>query len=95
MLLLLTSVDNNFRPPDIAPILTNRIVGAIVSVLLSSVVDRVFKPRSGQPKDSKIRISCFSAKHPELRRKSKNWSDWNQDNVFEWGNMSICELFFQ
>ena len=67
MLLLLTSVNNNFRPP----ILTNLIGGAIVSVLPSSSVDRVFKPRSGQTKDSKIGISCFSAKHAELRRKRR------------------------
>jgi len=72
MLLLLTSVNNNFRPPDISPILTNRIGGAIDSVLASSAVDRVFKPRSSQTKDSKIGISCFSAKHRELRRKSKD-----------------------
>jgi hypothetical protein len=43
----------------------------MVSVLASSAVDRVFEPRSGQTKDHKIVMCCFSAKHAALRRKSK------------------------
>jgi hypothetical protein len=39
----------------------------------SSVVDRGFEPRSGQTKDYKICICCFSSKHATLRRKSKDW----------------------
>jgi hypothetical protein len=39
------------------------------------------KTRSGQSKDRKIGICCFSAKHAALRRKSKDWLAWNQDNV--------------
>ena len=35
----------------------------MVGVLASSVVDRGFEPRSGQTKDYKIGICCFSAKH--------------------------------
>jgi 3-mercaptopyruvate sulfurtransferase SseA len=35
----------------------------MVSILASSVVDREFKPWSGQTKDYKIGICCFSAKH--------------------------------
>ena len=73
----------------------NRIGGVIVSVLTSSAVDRGFEPLSGQTKDHKIGICCFSAKHAALRRKSKDWSTRNQDNVSEWGNMSICKLLFQ
>jgi hypothetical protein len=61
----------------------------MVSVLASSVVDHGFKPWSGQTKDYKIGICCFSAKHAALRRKSKDWLAWNQDNVSEWGDMSI------
>ena len=53
----------------------------MVSVLASSVVDRGFELRSGQTKDYKIGICCFSAKHTTLRRKSKNWLAGNQDNV--------------
>ena len=39
----------------------NCISGVMVSVLASSVVDRMFDPRSGQTKDCKIGICCFSA----------------------------------
>ena len=35
--------------------------------------DWVFDHRSGQTKDYEIGISCFSAKHAALRRKSKDW----------------------
>jgi hypothetical protein len=35
----------------------------MISVLASSAVDFGFKPRSGQTKDYKIGICCFSAKH--------------------------------
>ena len=55
----------------------------MVSVLASSVVDRGFKPRSGQTKDYKIVICCFSAKHAALRRESKDWLAQNHDNVSE------------
>ena len=48
----------------------NCICGVMVSVLASSVVDYVFDPRSGQTKDYKIGICCFSTKHAVLRRKS-------------------------
>ena len=74
----------------------NRIGGVIVSVLISSAVDRGFEPRSGQTKDYEIGICCFSAKHTALRRKSKDWLARNQDNVFELGDMSIRRgLLFQ
>jgi hypothetical protein len=49
--------------------------GVIVSVLVSGPLDCGFVPRSGQPKDYKIGICCFSAKHAALRRKSKDCSD--------------------
>ena len=67
----------------------------MVSVLASSAVDYGFEPRSGQTKDYKIGICCFSAKHTALRRKSKDWLAQNQNNVSEWSDMSICELLFQ
>ena len=63
----------------------------MVSVLASSVVDRGFEPRSGQTKDYKIGICCFSARHAALRRKSKGWLVRNQDNVSEWGDISIAD----
>ena len=68
---------------------------ALVCVLTSIVIDRGFEPRSGQTKEYKIGICCFSAKHTALRRKSKDWLVRNQDNVSEWGDMSICGLLFQ
>jgi hypothetical protein len=42
--------------------------GVMVSVLASSAVDHGFEPRSGQTKDYKIGICCFSAKHAALTR---------------------------
>ena len=65
----------------------------MVSVLASSAVDRGFEHWSGQSKDYKIGICCFSAKHAALRSKSKDWLARNQDNVYEWSDMSICGLF--
>ena len=52
-------------------------------MLASSAVDHGFEGRSGQTKDYEIAICCFSAKHAALRRKSKDWLAWNQDNVSE------------
>ena len=49
----------------------------------------------GQTKDYKIGVCCFSAKHTQLRSRSKDWLARNQDNVSEWGNMSIRGLLFQ
>ena len=62
----------------------------MVSVLASSAVDRGFEPRSGQTKDYKICICCFSAKHAVLRRKSKDWSARNENNVSEWSLPADC-----
>ena len=76
-------------------IIPNRIGGVMVSVLASSAIDRGFEPRSSQTKNYKIGICCFSAKHVALRRKNKDWLAQNQDNVSEWGDMSIRRLLFQ
>ena len=67
----------------------------MVSMLALSAVDRGFEPWSSQTKDYEIGSCCFSAKHETLRRKSKYWLAWNQDNVSEWGDMSIRELLFE
>ena len=72
----------------------NRTSGVIVSVHASCAVDPVFEPRSGQTKDYSIGIYCFYAKHAVIRRKSKDWSAWNQNNVPECGDMSIRGPFF-
>jgi hypothetical protein len=58
----------------------------IVSVLVSSVVDRRLEPRSGQNNDYIISICCFSAKHTALRSRI----------MFpEWGDMFTRGLLFQ
>ena len=57
--------------------LENRIGGVMVSV-----VDHGFESRSGQTKDYQIGICCFSANHAALRRKSKDWTARNQDNMY-------------
>ena len=73
----------------------HRIGGVMVSVLASSAVDHGFEPPSGQTKDYKIGICCFSAKHAALRRKSKDWLARNQNNMSEWSDFSTRGLLFQ
>jgi hypothetical protein len=60
-------------------------ITVMVSVLASSAVDREFEHRSGQTKNYKIGICCFSAKHAALRRMTKDWLARNQNNVYTWG----------
>ena len=79
---------------DLSSVIHNRIGGVMVSVLASSVVDHGFEPRSGQTKDYKIGMCCFSAKYAALRSKSKDWLARDQNNVSEWGDMSIRRLLF-
>jgi hypothetical protein len=69
----------------------------MVIMLASSVVDRGFKPQSGQTKNDKIGISIcdFIVKHAALRSKSKDWLARNQDYVSDCSDMSSCELLFQ
>ena len=50
----------------------------MVSVATLSAVDRGFDSRSGETKDYKIGMCCFSAEHAAFRRKSKDWSARNQ-----------------
>jgi hypothetical protein len=73
----------------------NCIGGVMVSVLASRAVDRGFEPLSGQTKDYKFCICCFSAKHAAIRRKSKDWLARNQNNVSEWSDMSTRALLCQ
>jgi hypothetical protein len=51
----------------------------MVRLLASSVVDREFKPQSGQIINYKTDIFWFSANHAALRSKSKDWMAQNQD----------------
>jgi hypothetical protein len=73
----------------------DHIGGALVSLFVSSAVDRGLEARSGKTKDYKIGMCCFSAKHATLRRKNKDELARNQANVSEWSNMSIRGLLFQ
>jgi hypothetical protein len=66
----------------------------MVSVLVSSAVDRGFEAQSGQTKDFKIGICCFSVKHAAIKRKSKDCLVRNQSNVSEWSDMSTRGLLF-
>jgi len=45
----------------------------MVSVLASNAVNRGIQFQSGQTKDYKSDICCFSAKQVVLRSKSKDW----------------------
>jgi hypothetical protein len=58
-----------YRCLRLSCIVCSRIGGVMVNVLPAIVVDRVFEPRSGQVKDYKSGICCFSAKHTPLRSK--------------------------
>ena len=80
---------------DCILLLSNCICGVMVSMLASSVVDSVFKSRSGHIKDYKIGICYFSANHTASRSMSKDWLARNQNNVSEWRDMSISGLLFQ
>ena len=73
----------------------HRIGSVIASVIASRTVNRWFEARLGQTKENKIGICWFSAKHTPLRRNIKDLMDRNQDNVSEWGDISIRRLLFQ
>jgi hypothetical protein len=48
-----------------------------------------------QTKDYKFGMCYFFENHAALKRKSKVWLAQNQNNVYEWGDMSIRGLLFQ
>ena len=64
---------------------TNHIGGAMITVLVSSAVDRGFEPRSGHTKDYKNGIFCFC----------KDGLARNKNNVSECDHMSIHRMLFQ
>ena len=67
----------------------------MVSVVASSAVDRGFVSRSVQTKDYNIGMCYFFAKQATLRKKNKDCLARNQDNVSEWGDISMRGLLFQ
>jgi hypothetical protein len=56
------------------------------------IYENWFELRSSQTKDYKIESCCFSDKHGAC---GESWLAPNQDNISEWGDMSIRELLFQ
>jgi hypothetical protein len=66
--------------------------GVLVSVLALGAVDHRLEPRSGQPKDYKMGICCFSTKGAALKGKSTDWLFRNQNDVSEWSDMSTHGL---
>ena len=66
--------------------------GVMVSMLVSSAVDRGFESKSGQTKNNKIGICGFSAKHAALGRNRKDWLALNQVNVSELGDCCFSKL---
>ena len=55
----------------------------------SSAIDRGFEPQSGQIKDFKISMCCFSAKQAALKKKNKDWLARNQNDVSECNVVSV------
>ena len=72
----------------------NHIGGVMVSLFDSGVVDRAFETWSGQSKDYKIDICCFSDKHSAFRSRNKDWLVGNHNNFPEWRNMSTADCCF-
>ena len=68
----------------------NSISGVMVSMLISSVVDNGFKPRSSQINDYEIGICCFSAKLAAFRSTVRAKTDRLAIRI-----MSTCVLLFQ
>ena len=66
----------------------------MVSMLVSSAVDCGFEFQSGQTKNYKIGICCFSTKHAALTNKSKDWLALNQNVVSERSDISTRGLLF-
>jgi hypothetical protein len=73
----------------------NHISGVMVSVFVSSAINRLFEPRSGQTHDYKIDICSLLAMHATAKRKNKEWLDRNSDFVSEWSNVSTRGLLCQ
>ena len=73
---------------------SNRIDNVMIRALTSSAVDRGFEPRSGQNKDYKIGICCFSSSHAALGRKSKIWLAGSRDNVSSGARCQSADCYF-
>lgn len=61
-------------------------------VLASCVNGCGFDPQPSHTKDFKTGSHYFSARHVAYGRWSFYWSDWSQNNVSEWDDISTCRL---
>ena len=66
--------------------------GVMVSLLSLSAVDRVFEPRSGQTKDYKIGICCFSAKNAAIRRKANIIGAICLSADYSFSKLALCKI---
>ena len=82
---------SNQQSMELTRVIINCIDNVMVSMLALSVVDHWI---TGQTKDNKIGICCFSTKHTALRSKNKGWLAHNRDNASEWTDMSTLVLLF-
>ena len=73
----------------------NCIGDVMVNVLASSVIGRDFESDQVKRKTIKLVFVAFLLQHAALKRKNKDWLALNQDNVSEWGDMSVGGLLFQ
>jgi len=86
----LTAINRMFR------MVLNRIGCVRISVLASSVVDRVGScPGRVKPKTVKCVFTLFFHWAHILKSKSKDWLAHNQDNVYEWSDIFTRGLLFQ
>lgn len=75
---------------NIKLIFRNHIGRVMVCVLASSGVDRGFESRWDQTKNNNIWFVVYSisTEHAALSSKRKEWLTQNQENVYEWSEMS-------
>jgi hypothetical protein len=62
----------------------------ITEILLKVALNTI--KQTGQIKDSKFGICCFSSKHASLRSKNKDWLAQNRDNVSKWSDFMKIKL---
>ena len=67
----------------------------MISVLVSSAVDRGFRHWSDQTNNYTISMGCFTAKHEAFTSQSKDGLARKQDKVLEWRDMHTRELLCQ
>jgi len=72
-----------------------RIGVVLASILASGAGDEGYESQLGETNDYILGMCCFSANRAASREQSEYRLGRNQDNVSEWGAMSIRGLLFQ